>query len=66
MLFTDHIRDVTCLIKYLPLSLGTNSKNLRTLKGTKRQQSGQMVQIFKTEKALEIQQARPTEACGKV
>ena len=36
------------------------------LKGTKRQQNGQIVKIFKTEKALEIQQARLTEACGKV
>ena len=36
------------------------------LKGTKRQHSGQMSKIFKTEKALEIPPVRPTEVCGKV
>ena len=36
------------------------------LKGTKRQYSGQMSQIFKTVKSIEIQPVRPTEVCGKV
>ena len=30
------------------------------------QHSGQMSQIFKTEKPIEIQLVRPTEVCGKV
>ena len=36
------------------------------LKGTKRQYSGQMSQIFKTVKSIEIHSVRPTEVCGKV
>ena len=36
------------------------------LKGTKRQYSGQMSQIFKTVKTIEIQPVRPTEVCGKL
>ena len=35
------------------------------LKGTKRQHSGKMSQIFKTEKTIEIQPVRPTKVCGK-
>ena len=41
-------------------------RHLFLLKGTKRQQSGQMIKIFKTKKAIEIQQARPTEVRDKV
>ena len=37
-----------------------------TLKGTKRQHSGQMSQIFKSVKIIDIQPVRPTEVCGKV
>ena len=37
-----------------------------TLKWTKRQNSGQMSQIFKTVKIIEIQPVRQTEVCGKV
>ena len=37
-----------------------------TLKGTNRQHSGQMSQIFKTEKNIEIQSVRPTDVYGKV
>ena len=36
------------------------------LKGTKRQHSGQMSQVFKTVKNIELQPVRPTELCGKV
>ena len=46
--------------KYRPLADGP------TLKGTKRQYSGQMSQIFKTVKTIEIQPVRPTDVCGKV
>ena len=35
------------------------------LKGTKRQYSGSMSQIFKTVKTIEMQPVRPTEVCGK-
>ena len=36
------------------------------LKSPNRQHSGQLSQIFKTEKRTEIQLVRPTEVCGKV
>ena len=36
------------------------------LKGTKRQYRGQMSQIYKTAKTLEIQPVGSTEVCGKV
>ena len=39
---------------------------IRGLKGTNMQHSGQMNQNIQTEKAIEIQPVRPTEACGKV
>ena len=36
------------------------------LKGTIRQYSGHMSQVFKTVKTIEIHPVRPTEVCGKV
>ena len=36
------------------------------LKGTKRQYSGQLSQIFKNVKTIEIQPVRQSEVCGKV
>ena len=39
---------------------------IRGLKGTNMQHSGQMNQNIQTEKAIEIQPVRPTEACGEV
>ena len=39
---------------------------IASLKGTKRQHSGQMSQIFKTVKTIELQPVRPTELWGKV
>ena len=36
----------------------------QALKGTNMQHGGQMSQIFKTEKALEIQPVRPTKVCS--
>ena len=41
-------------------------KHFTCLKGTKRHKLVKLVKIFKTEKALEIQLARLTEAFGKV
>ena len=50
----------------LPNYFGARIRVPLTLKGTKRQQSGQWVKIFKTETALEIHHARLAEAYGKV
>ena len=42
------------------------TQNSRFLKGTIRQYSAQMSQMFKTVKTIEIQPVRQTEVCGKV
>ena len=48
-----------CIFHSIPVQYGG-------LKGTKRQYSGQMSQILKTVKSIEIHPVRPTEVCGKV
>ena len=60
--FTRHVQ----LLDKVTLSNNPKCLINGTLKGTKRQYSGQMSQIFKTAKTIEIQLVRLTKVCGKV